>query len=295
MSSARTQHHKPEFRNVGLFARAQDPQAKSVLGDIGRSLRANGCRLMADESTAGLLDDMPAIKPTTIAREADLAIVVGGDGSLLSAARALHWAAIPLVGINRGRIGFLADVRSETLDEELDAILRGDCRLERRSMLRVEVGTGRAEYAVNDIVVKGRDGARMIEVDTRVGDAWFSRIRGDGVIVATPTGSTAYALSAGGPIIAPGLDALAIVPISPHSLGERPVVVPRSRVIHLQPLIGAGETAEATLDGVTTLELCGQDTVRVSRAEHELLLIHPPGYEYFATLREKLGWGGRAP
>lgn len=288
-------NNKAQFHSIGLFAKAADPQAESVLGELAHQLRAKECQLLADTTAARLLEGVSASKPTTMAAEADLAIVVGGDGSLLSAARALEWAPVPLVGVNRGRIGFLADVRSEALVEELDAILAGDYKLERRSMLRVEIDSGAPEYAANDVVIKGRYGARMIEVDTRVGDAWFSRIRGDGVIVATPTGSTAYALSAGGPIIAPGLDAIAIVPVSPHSLGERPAIVPADRVIHLQPIIGEGEVAEVTLDGATTLELSSRDTLRISRAEPELLLIHPPGYEYFATLREKLGWGGRAP
>jgi NAD+ kinase len=286
---------KSEFHAIGLFAKAGDPQAGSVLAEVSRQLREKDCELLADTNAARLLEGISPSKPTSMATEADLAIVVGGDGSLLSAARALEWAPVPLVGVNRGRIGFLADVRSESLAEELDAILAGHYNLERRSMLRVEVDSGVPEYAVNDVVIKGRDGARMIEVDTRVGDAWFSRIRGDGVIVATPTGSTAYALSAGGPIIAPGLDAFAIVPVSPHSLGERPAIVPADRVIHLHPIVGEAEIAEATLDGATTLELSNRETLRIRRAEHELLLIHPPGYEYFATLREKLGWGGRAP
>src|SRR5699024_5371040 len=141
------------------------------------------------------------------------------------------------------------------------------CRIERRSMLRVQAGAATPEYAANDIVIRGSDGARMIEVDTRVGDAWFSRIRGDGVIVTTPTGSTAYALSAGGSIVAPGLDAFTIVPICPHSFGERPVVVPADQIIQLQPVIRTGEVAEASLDGSTTLELSNRDSVHASRAE----------------------------
>src|SRR5699024_5159849 len=179
-------NNTPQFPTVGLFAKAGDPQAGGVLAEVARQLRAKRCRLLAAPNAACLLQDLPASEPSAMAAGIDLAIVVGGDGSLLSTARALKWAPVPLVGVNRGRIGFLADVRSEALGEELGAILDGDYDLERRSMLRVETGSRAPEYAANDVVIKGRDGARMIEVDTRVGDAWFSRIRGDGVIVATP-------------------------------------------------------------------------------------------------------------
>ncbi|MDN5865430.1 MAG: NAD(+)/NADH kinase [Gammaproteobacteria bacterium] len=287
---------QPVIKRIGLFAKVADPETGAVMARIVELLRAANCDILAAKNAASLLPGSTSRPAAEIAASVDLAIVVGGDGSLLAAARALKWAPVPLVGINRGRIGFLADVRSEALHEELEPILRGDYTLERRSMLRVQVGTDTtAQFALNDVVIKGSDGSRMIEIETRVDGARFSRTRGDGLIVSTPTGSTAYALSSGGPIIAPGLDAFAIVPVSPHSLGERPVVIPAGRVISLHPLIEDDARAEATLDGQISIELTPRDTVRVSRAEPELLLVHPPGYEYFATLREKLGWGGRAP
>ncbi|MGH8160911.1 MAG: NAD(+)/NADH kinase [Gammaproteobacteria bacterium] len=284
------------FRRVGLFAKVADAATGAVMNDIVRVLRAAGCEIMANGNAAALVPDAATCEPETIAARADLAIVVGGDGSLLAAARALGWATTPLLGVNRGRIGFLADVRSGKLAEELGAVLAGDYSLERRGMLRVasDGAEARVDHAINDVVVKRHEGSRVLEVEIRVGDAWFGRSRGDGLIVASPTGSTAYALSAGGPIVAPGLDALAIVPICPHNLGERPVVVAANQAIRLRPLLAGDEIVEAALDGQVSYPLTAGRELCVSRAEHELVLIHPPGYEYFATLREKLGWGGRA-
>lgn len=284
-----------KFGRIGLFARAADPGTASIMGEVAEVVNAAGCEILAAERAASLLSGATSHPASEIAARAGAAIVVGGDGSLLAAARALEWAPVPLVGINRGRIGFLADVRSAALKRELSSILAGEYTLERRSMLRVEAASKPAQYALNDVVVKGGDGSRMLEIETFVDGARFSRTRGDGLIVATPTGSTAYALSAGGPILAPGLAALAIVPISPHSLGERPVAIPDTQVIRLHPVSQEDAGAEATLDGQVTIGLTPHDALRVSRAQAELLLVHPPGYEYFATLREKLGWGGRAP
>ncbi|MGH8271307.1 MAG: NAD(+)/NADH kinase [Gammaproteobacteria bacterium] len=285
------------FRRIGLFAKVADPATGAVMDEVLAILRAADCEILAAGHAAELAPHAAEAKPEKIAEWAECAIVIGGDGSLLAAARALGWASVPLVGVNLGRIGFLADVRSSALAEELGAVLAGRYTQERRTMLRVETGGDGAQthHAVNDVVIKRRDGSRLLEVDAWVGDAWFSRTRGDGLIVATPTGSTAYALSAGGPIIAPGLDAFAIVPICPHSLGERPAVVGANQPIRLRPLLADGEGAEAALDGQLTIALAAGDELHIGRARHELLLVHPPGYEYFATLRHKLGWGGRAP
>ncbi len=285
------------FSKVGLFAKLADAATGTVINDIVRALHAADCEVMAHGNAASLIPEAVTLEAEAIAAQADLAIVVGGDGSLLAAARALGWTRVPLLGVNRGRIGFLADVRSGRLEEELGAVLRGEYGLERRGLLHAETDGAevRVDHAINDVVVKRREGSRVLEVEIWVGDAWFGRSRGDGLIVASPTGSTAYALSAGGPIVASGLDALAIVPICPHNLGERPVVVPADRPIHLRPLLAGEEVAEAALDGQVGYPLAAGQELHISRAEQKLLLVHPPGYEYFATLREKLGWGGRAP
>jgi NAD+ kinase len=181
------------------------------------------------------------------------------------------------------------------MQDSLEAILQGQYSIERRMMLRAEVDGQIIGHACNDVVIKRHDGSRLLEVDAWINGTWISRTRADGLIVATPTGSTAYALSAGGPILSPGLQDFAIVPISPHSLGERPVVTSAEHVLRLSPRLSEGEQAEAVLDG-QIIEIVGTGSeIRIGRSNHQLTLLHPPGYEYFATLRQKLGWGGRAP
>lgn len=284
------------FRSVGLFAKVNDPATGRVVGEILDILRLAGCSVVAEPRTAALAPGVQALPCDRLAREAQLVIVVGGDGTLLAAARALAWAPVPLLGINLGRLGFLADLRPGALADELGAVLAGRYARETRMMLEAGFsgGSAQTDHAVNDVVVKRRDGSRLLELEAWVGAAYLSRTRADGLIVATPTGSTAYALSAGGPIIAPGLSTFAVVPICPHGLGERPVVVPATEPIRIRPRMGADELAEVVMDGQVAHPLEAGTEVTLRRSDHRLLLLHPPGYEYFATLREKLGWGGRA-
>ncbi|MGH8427093.1 MAG: NAD(+)/NADH kinase [Gammaproteobacteria bacterium] len=288
----------PPFRRIGLFAKVDDPATSAVVAEVLRVLGKARCEVMVERHAAALAPSVETFTAPEIAAQAELVIVVGGDGTLLAAARALDWATIPLIGINLGRLGFLADVRpGAPLAEELGAVLAGRYTMDKRLMLHAELGgdSGQSGDAVNDVVVKRRDGSRLLELEAWVGDIYLSRTRADGLIVTGPTGSTAYSLSAGGPILAPELASFAIVPICPHGLGERPVVVPADAPIRIRPALDGGETAEVVLDGQITLPLAAGGEVRVARSAHELLLLHPPGYEYFATLREKLGWGGRAP
>lgn len=283
------------FRRVGLFAKVSAPETaglvRAVLGVLGDA----GIGVLADASAAALAPGAEIAEAGRIAREADLVIVVGGDGSMLATARAIGWAEVPITGINLGRLGFLADISPPDMNSALNAILGGEYSVERRLMLEAGTREGLVGHACNDVVVKRLDGSRLLEMDAWIGDVWLSRTRADGLIVATPTGSTAYALSAGGPILSPGLENFALVPISPHSLGERPVVVPADQQLRIRPRLAAGESAEAVLDGQITHTLGAGDEVLVGRSAHCLRLLHPPGYEYFDTLRQKLGWGGRAP
>lgn len=285
------------FRQVGLFAKVGDPGTAKVVAEVLDVLAEAGCQVLAEPRTAELAPDLRAAPCTDLAERTQLVIVVGGDGTLLAAARALQWAPVPLLGVNLGRLGFLADVRPQTLTAQLRAVVGGEYEKERRLMLEVllQGPIEHEDHAVNDIVIKRRDGSRLLELEAWVGDAYLSRTRADGLIVASPTGSTAYALSAGGPILAPGLSTFAVVPICPHGLGERPVVVPAETPVRVRPRLEPDEVAEVVLDGQATFTLERDSNVLVRRSRHELLLLHPPGYEYFATLREKLGWGGRAP
>lgn len=283
------------FKRVGLFAKVSAPETAELLPAVLEALEAAGVEVLAASEVAGLAGGARAVPAERLAGDADLVIVVGGDGSMLAAARAIGWAPIPITGINLGRLGFLADISPPEMRASLASILQGQYSIEHRIMLRAEVNGREIGHACNDVVIKRHDGSRLLELDTWINGTWISRTRADGLIVATPTGSTAYALSAGGPILAPGLENFAIVPISPHSLGERPVVTSAEHVLRLSPRLSAGEKAEAVLDGQITETLEPGSEIVIGRSAHQLTLLHPPGYEYFATLRQKLGWGGRAP
>ena len=283
------------FKRVGLFAKVSAPETAKLVPTVLDVLAAAGVEVIVAPEVAELAGGARSVPAGELACDTDLVIVVGGDGSMLAAARAIGWAPTPITGINLGRLGFLADISPPAMQASLDAILQGRYSIEQRMMLRAEVNGREIGHACNDVVIKRHDGSRLLELDAWINGTWISRTRADGLIVATPTGSTAYALSAGGPILSPGLQNFAIVPISPHSLGERPVVTSAEHVLRLSPRLSDGEKAEAVLDGQITETLEQGCEIDIGRSSHQLTLLHPPGYEYFATLRQKLGWGGRAP
>ena len=230
----------------------------------------------------------------TLGRTCQLVIVIGGDGTFLSAARSLVDYDVPLLGINVARLGFLTDLNPMELSEPLEAILAGNFQEERRflletSILRADTNVFQAT-ALNDVVLHKSNIARLIEFETRIDSHLVYRQRSDGLIVSTPTGSTAYALAGGGPILHPGLDAIVLVPICPHTLTNRPLVVDIDSRIEI--VLGEGDQAEGhlTCDGQTALQLHPGDRVVIETKPHRLHLIHPPSYDYFATLRSKLGW-----
>jgi len=283
------------FKRIGLLAKVSAAETAELVPAVLEVLKAAGAEVLFAPEVADLATGARSVPTEDLAGRTDLVIVVGGDGSMLAAARAVGWAPTPITGINLGRLGFLADISPPAMQASLEAILQGRYSIEQRMMLRAEVDGHEIGHACNDVVIKRHDGSRLLELDAWINGTWISRTRADGLIVATPTGSTAYALSAGGPILSPGLQNFAIVPISPHSLGERPVVTSAEHVLRLSPRLSAGETAEAVLDGQITEILEPGCEIDIGRSGHQLTLLHPPGYEYFATLRQKLGWGGRAP
>ena len=283
------------FRQVGLFAKVSAAETATLVPEVMAVLEAAGVKVLVAPETAPIARQGLSTAPGDMARNADLIIVVGGDGSMLAAARAIGWSPVPITGINLGRLGFLTDISPPDMQASLEAILRGEYTSEHRLMLQAQYDGQPIGHACNDVVIKRQDGSRLLEFDTWIDDTWVSRTRADGLIVATPTGSTAYALSAGGPILSPGLRNFAIVPISPHSLGERPVVTSADQTLRIAPRLGEDEHAEAVLDGQITHHLLPGSELSVTCSPHQLTLLHPPGYEYFATLRRKLGWGGRAP
>lgn len=285
------------FATVALLGNPADPRVLESLRVLAAHLLTRGTRVLVADAVPG--DVVPAaatrLPEDEMARHASLVVAVGGDGSMLYAARRVAAAGLPLLGINRGRLGFLADVGPGEMLARVDEVLRGEYESERRMMLRAEILEGRrlvaAGLALNDIVVNRGDPGRMLEIRTFIDGRYVNTHRGDGFIVATATGSTAYSLSCGGPIVAPVLDAILLVPICPHTLSERPIIVPAA--VETDIMLSEGHTSRAgvTCDGEVAGELLPGRSLRVRAAAERVELLHPRGYDYFQILREKLHWG----
>jgi len=285
------------FSTIGLIGKYGDPSVADTLTQIATFLRRRNLRVFLDDETAKLVppNGLETASRRFIGRQCDLAIVVGGDGTLLNAARSLVDFRVPILGVNLGRLGFLADVSPEEIPHSLDDILAGNFREEMRSLLHAEVfRDGRAvtqANALNDVVIHKREVARMIEIDTFVDGQFLNAYRADGLIISTPTGSTAYALSGGGPILHPSLEAVVLVPICPHSLTDRPIVIGADSEIEVS-LNGISTTqTQVTCDGQISLGLNPGDHVIIRKKRRKLRLIHPTNHDYFQLLRAKLNWG----
>jgi NAD+ kinase len=291
-----------EFHTVGVIGKLNDARVGPTLNAVCAHLARRGCDVLVDRTMRGLLKQR---RPRLVARAelaklSDLAIVVGGDGTLLNAGRTLAPAAVPILGINQGRLGFMVDVAPDDFRGALDQILAGRYVRERRLLLDATIRRGRQVrgpfLAINDVVLRNQAAVRMVEFETWLDDEFISQHRADGIIVSTPTGSTAYALSGGGPVVHPALDALTLVPICPHTFSDRPLVIGSDRAVRIV-LTGAARTrAMCTCDGQHNETVRGGDTVEIRRSPHLLELIHPKNYRYFNLLRNKLHWGReRAP
>jgi NAD+ kinase len=282
------------FNTVALIGRYKSQDAAGPLGELADFLRTRGCRVLVDELVADLVPSgtSEAASFERIGREADLAVVLGGDGSMLSATREIAPRGVPLVGVNRGRLGFTTDIAVDNMLEAVGAILSGRYTLEERTLLAMELHRAdRVELrtlALNDVVVNKGGTGRLIEFTVRIDGLFVYDLRADGLIVATPTGSTAYALSSNGPIIQPGVPAFALVPISPHTLSNRPIAVSDTSLVEVT--IKRAADARLHFDGHPVNDLHEGDRVRLHRAERPARFIHPPGYDYFAMLRAKLRW-----
>jgi NAD+ kinase len=258
---------------------------------IARILEAHGYTPVIEESTAADLDGLPwqAISADVIGSECGLVIAVGGDGTLISVARQVAQRNVPIVGVNQGRLGFLTDLSLANVSESLPRILRGEYREERRVLLETTQSTGGAALlAMNDVVVNRGGASSLIDLEISLNDRFAYGFRADGVIVATPTGSTAYALSANGPIMAPFVNAFTIVPIAPHALTNRPIVIADDSEIRIT--VARAREAFASFDGHHYIELTEGDFITIKRADASVRLWHPLDYDYYHTLREKLGW-----
>jgi NAD+ kinase len=283
------------FARVGLIGKSDDRNVSAALRALTALLERHCLQILLDDGVADMLagSAYPVVTRDALARQCDLAIVVGGDGTLLNAARSLTDPGCAVLGVNLGRLGFLVDVSPEEMDTQIDRILGGDYIEEQRTLLHATVTrNGEAigeSTALNDVIIHKKDIARMIELDTWIDGHFLNRNRSDGLIVATPTGSTAYALSGGGPILHPSLDAITLVPICPHTLSNRPIVINHDSSIEIVIREGTLQ-AQISCDGQINLTLDPGDRVTVRRHGHDLRLIHPPGHDYFDMLRRKLRW-----
>ncbi|MEA5445834.1 NAD(+) kinase [Gammaproteobacteria bacterium AB-CW1] len=286
-----------EFQHIGLVGKSGDQRVSRVLLQLAELLKSRGLRTSLDARIGETMDGWPheVGSLSRLSREADLIIVVGGDGTLLNTARQLADHPVPLAGINLGRLGFLTDIAAEQASDGVASILDGQFQRDERRMLDARIMDGdqvvSQDLALNDVVVQKADGGRMIEFEAWVDDSFVSLHRADGMIAATATGSTAYALSGGGPILHPDVDSLALVPICPHTLSDRPLVLPGQCRIRFILRGSPDGIAQVNWDGQQTATLKAGQTLEITRSERITTLLHPPGYDYFALLRSKLQWG----
>lgn len=285
-----------QFKTVGIYGRVRNPGVIETLKALIHYLDSLGQPILVDSHTADALDDpsLPRIERQDISRRCNLLIVVGGDGSLLHAAHSIIHDEIPVLGINRGRLGFLTDILPTQL-VKIKAILEGEFRLEKRFLITATVEhQGKVlgqNDALNEVALIPDSVPHMNEFEIYIDDQFVCSQDSDGVIVATPTGSTAYALSGGGPIIHPQLDALVIVPMFPHTLSVRPIVIEGNRRITLIVSPHNSATPRLTCDGQAFISTPPGSHIHIQKKPQRLHLIHPTDYDYYETLRSKLHWG----
>ncbi|MBN2242926.1 MAG: NAD(+)/NADH kinase [Acidobacteria bacterium] len=281
-------------KKIGLIFKWRDERVPEIVDDIIPWLRARDVEIVLDQPTAKQLPVRATVVPSEeLARNVDAIGVFGGDGTLLHAARLVGSTGVPIVGINLGSLGFLTKFKIEEMHTAFDGLIKGQYELQERMLLDVEVikteKTVVRYRALNDAVINKGALARIIDLEISVNSQPMLLTRADGLIISTPTGSTAYSLAAGGPILYPTLDAILIAPICPHALSNRPVVIPNGDVIHV--CLRRGNDVMLTVDGQVGMPLLEQDRLRISRAESALRLVLPPGGTFFDLLREKLRWG----
>lgn len=288
------------FRRVGIVSKPLDPAVEKTLNRVIATLNRLDRAVIVDETSAELRPEGSfTVEPAEeLSQACDLVISIGGDGTLLQSAGLIYPSEVAIMGINLGRLGFLTDIRPDAVESEIEAVLNGDFISEERTVLGCELyrddGIIAAADGLNDVVIQKWNTARLITLDTYVDDKFLHSQRSDGMIVATPTGSTAYALSGGGPILDPSINALALVPICPHTLTNRPIVVSDRSRIEIHIVTEREDESRLTCDGNSIHDLVPGDRIVVFRREKSVRLVHPKYHDHFATLRAKLDWG-RAP
>ena len=284
----------PAFRTIALIGKYKSPEIAESLMSLAEFLKSRGVDVLVEEGTAALVgaDGFPVASYGSIGKRADLAIVLGGDGSMLTAARQLAESGVPLVGVNQGRLGFMTDLARDDMLDSMSDLLEGKFKSEQRYLLDASVRRGDGPVfqtqALNDVVVNKGDLGRMIEFAVSIDGEFIYNQRSDGLIIATPTGSTAYALSANGPILHPSVPGIALVPLCPHALSNRPITI--SDESRIEIVLHAPHRARVHADGQEKFDLESGDRVGVARSNRSIRFLHPLGYSYFAMLREKLHW-----
>ena len=282
------------FRHAAIVGKYQARGIRPLLEEIAHFLVGQGLEVSFERETAVAtgVTDFESLAPEEVGRRCDLAVVVGGDGTMLGIARELSRWKVPLVGINQGRLGFITDIAIGQYKDALAPMIGGDYEEEQRSMLEGEVWRDGERIfdalSLNDVVVSRGATASMVELRVDIDDDFVANLRADGLIVATPTGSTAYALSAGGPILHPGIGGWVMVPIASHTLSNRPIVLPDQAEVRIR--IVAGKDVSANFDMHNLASLIIGDEVHVRRSASTVRFLHPRGWSYYATLRRKLRW-----
>lgn len=308
MTSQNNKLDQPTFKRIGLMGRAGKASVITTIEQIISQIYQLDLEPVLDDVTAKLPDitkrptiagksltDIATVERDHLGEVCDLVIVVGGDGSILHAGRVLAKHDVPVLGVNRGRLGFLADVNPDEVYQKLSQILCGEYKIDKRFLLSMQI---KNEYnqviheamALNDIVLHAGKSVHMIDFEMSIDGHYVYRQHSDGLIIATPTGSTAYALSAGGPIVYPNIDTIALVPMHPHTLSSRPIVVGGHSEISIQIHDDNRTQPMISADGQTGIPIEKNHSLHIAKHPHKLMLIHPPGYDFYAACRTKLGW-----
>jgi NAD+ kinase len=282
------------FRHAAIVGKPQAQGTRELIEDVARFLAQQGLDVSLERATAQAtaITAYDALDTAQLGQQCDLTVVVGGDGTMLGIARELAQFDMPLVGINQGRLGFITDIPVDRFREALAPMVRGEYEEEHRAMLDASVWRGDEcifeSVALNDVVVSRGATAGMVELRVDVGDEFVANMRADGLIVASPTGSTAYALSAGGPILHPGIGGWLLVPNASHTLSNRPIVLPDDGEVRITVVSGRDVSANFDMQSLASLQ--HGDQVRMTRSAHRVRFLHPKGWSYYATLRRKLRW-----
>ncbi len=283
------------FSRAGLIVKFNDESVANTLADVVACLEALELEVLLDNSTRGLIEGRSTVPITDIAAQCDLAVVIGGDGTLLNAARSLVDHDVPIVGINRGRLGFLVDVSPAGGLDELSQIVKGQHIEEKRALLQTRILRDgdciASSYAFNDTVIRVKDLLQIMDFDVIIDDVLVTHQRADGLIIATPSGSTAYSLSNGGPIVGPTIDALVVQPICAHTLTSRPLMVDANSTIRVHLWDDDVTRAQVVCDGQIYMDAMLGDMIEIKRNVNRVRLLHPENYDYHRILREKLNWG----